>query len=295
VSRSINLSSRTKTIALIAIFAALFAILRRMDAIPMIGVPGARFSLSDILPAIYGVILGPFTGGISVIIGTFLGIAMGKPVIFLFLDFLPAFVNTVAIGLLVRRKWWPAVLLYIALLVVFLVNPLTSLFIDIGGIAIPFVWLHVVALVVLLSPLARKAPQWMESVGQIRPVEKVDPTKQTNRLRKSIRKLVNAVKRIRYLTVGLFVFAFIGTMMQHLMGNILYEVVLNQFYVVLGQDPIVATSAFPGIWYAAFFVYPLERLVLIVLAVVAGVPLVRVLKQTFFRSEKQPTPEPKHL
>jgi uncharacterized membrane protein len=289
VSSNINLSSRTKTIALIAIFAALFAVLRRMDAIPMIGVPGARFSLSDILPPIYGIILGPFTGGISVIIGTFLGIAMGKPVIFLFLDFLPALVNTVAIGLLVKRKWWAVVLLYVALLVTFLINPLTSIFIDAGGIAIPFVWLHIVALIVLLSPLARKAPKWVESVEQIKKVEKVEPTKQTNRLKKSVRKFVNAVKRIRYLTIGLFVFAFIGTMMQHLMGNILYEVVLNQFYVVLGQDPIVATLAFPGIWYAAFFVYPLERLVLIVLAVVVGVPLVRVLKQTFFRSERQPT------
>ena len=286
MSSNINLGSRTKTIALIAIFAALFAVLRRMDAIPMIGVPGARFSLSDILPPIYGVILGPFTGGISVIIGTFLGIAMGKPVIFLFLDFLPAFVNTVAIGLLVKRKWWPVVLLYVALLVAFLINPLTSIFIDVGGIAIPFVWLHIVALVVLLSPLARKAPKWVESVEQIKKVEKVEPAKQTNRLR----KFVDSVKRIRYLTIGLFVFAFIGTMMQHLMGNILYEVVLNQFYVVLGQDPIVATSAFPGIWYAAFFVYPLERLVLIVLAVVVGVPLVRVLKQTFFRSERPTTP-----
>ena len=286
MSSNINLSSRTKTIALIAIFAALFAVLRRMDAIPMIGVPGARFSLSDILPPIYGVILGPFTGGISVIIGTFLGIAMGKPVIFLFLDFLPAFVNTVAIGLLVKRKWWPVVLLYVALLVAFLINPLTSIFIDVGGIAVPFVWLHIVALVVLLSPLARKAPKWVESVEQIKKVEKVEPAKQTNRLR----KFVDSVKRIRYLTIGLFVFAFIGTMMQHLMGNILYEVVLNQFYVVVGQDPIVATSAFPGIWYAAFFVYPLERLVLIVLAVVVGVPLVRVLKQTFFRSERPTTP-----
>ena len=286
MSGNIHLSSRTKTIALIAIFAALFAVLRRIDAIPMIGVPGARFSLSDILPPIYGVILGPFTGGISVIIGTFLGIAMGKPVIFLFLDFLPAFVNTVAIGLLVKRKWWPVVLLYVALLVAFLINPLTSIFIDVGGIAIPFVWLHIVALVVLLSPLARKAPKWVESVEQIKKVEKVEPAKQTNRLR----KFVDSVKRIRYLTIGLFVFAFIGTMMQHLMGNILYEVVLNQFYVVVGQDPIVATSAFPGIWYAAFFVYPLERLVLIVLAVVVGVPLVRVLKQTFFRSERPTTP-----
>jgi hypothetical protein len=77
-------------------------------------------------------------------------------------------------------------------------------------------------------------------------------------------------------------------MMQHLMGNILYEVVLNQFYIVLGQEPIVATAAYPGIWSVTFFLYPWERLILIVLAVVVGVPLVRVLKQSFFRSERQP-------
>jgi uncharacterized membrane protein len=265
VSSNINLSSRTKTIALIAIFAALFAVLRRMDAIPMIGVPGARFSLSDILPPIYGIILGPFTGGISVIIGTFLGIAMGKPVIFLFLDFLPAFVNTVAIGLLIKRKWWPVVLLYVALLVAFLVNPLTSIFIDVGGIAIPFVWLHIIALIVLLSPLGRKAGQWMESL------------------------------KPALLAAGLAILAFIGTMMQHLMGNILYEVVLNQFYVVLGQPPIVATIDYPGIWSLTFFLYPWERLLLILLAVIVGMPLVRVLKHNFFRSEKQPIAETKQL
>lgn len=261
MSRNINLSSRTKIIALIAIFAALFAILRRMDTIPMIGVEGARFSLSDILPPIYGIVLGPFTGGISVIIGTFLAIAMGKPVIFLFLDFLPAFVNTVAIGLLVRRKWWPTVLFYVTLLAAFLVNPLTSIFIDIGGVVVPFVWLHIIALIVLLSPLGRKAGQW---------VELLKPT---------------------LLTAGLSILAFIGTMMQHLMGNILYEVVLNQFYIVVGQNPIVATTAYSGIWSLTFFLYPWERLILLVLAVVVGVPLVRVLKHNFFRSENQPTTE----
>jgi hypothetical protein len=262
---NIHLSSRTKTIALIAIFAALFAVLRRIDAIPMIGVPGARFSLSDILPPIYGIVLGPFTGGISVIIGTFLGIALGKPVIFLFLDFLPALVNTVAVGLLVRRKWWPVVLLYVALFVAFLVNPLTSIFIDVGGIAIPFVWLHIIAFIVLLSPLGRKAGQWVESL------------------------------KPALLAAGIAILAFIGTMMQHLMGNILYEVVLNQFYIVLGQDPIVATAAYPGIWSVTFFLYPWERLILIILTVVVGVPLVRVLKQSFFRSEKQPTAETEKL
>lgn len=263
MSRNINLGSRTKIIALIAIFAALFAVLRRMDTVPMIGVQGAKFSLSDILPPIYGIVLGPFTGGISVIIGTFLGIAMGKPVTFLFLDFLPAFVNTVAVGLLIRRKWWPVVLLYIALLTAFFVNPLTSIFIDIGGIAFPFAWLHIAAFIVLLSPLGRKASQWVESL------------------------------KPALLTGGIVILAFIGTMIQHLMGNILYEVVLNQFYVVLGQDPIIPATAYAANWAIVFFLYPWERLILIILAVVVGVPLVRVLKHSLFRSERQSTLETK--
>jgi len=151
------------------------------------------------------------------------------------------------------------------LLVVFLVNPLTSIFINVGGTAIPFVWLHIIAFIVLLSPLGRKAGQWVES---LKPAS---------------------------LAAGIAIMAFIGTMMQHLMGNILYEVVLNQFYIVLGQDPIVQTAAYPGIWSVTFFLYPWERLILIILTVVVGVPLVRVLKQSFFRSENQLTAETKKL
>ena len=224
----------------------------------MVGVPGASFSVSDVLAPLYGILLGPYVGGITVILGTFLGMALGKPVIFLGLDFLPAFVNVVALGLLIRRKILPVIVLNITLLVAFLVNPLTSIFINIGGISIPFAWVHIVAFIVLLSPLGRKAGQWVESLK---------PT---------------------MLAAGIAILAFIGTMMQHLMGNILYEVVLNQFYVLIGQDPIVATAAYPGTWAFLFFVYPWERLMLIVLAVIVGVPLVRVLKKTLLREEKQP-------
>lgn len=257
MSNAVKITSRTKIIALIAIFSALYGVLRRMDTIPMVGVQGAKFSLSDILPPIYGIVLGPVAGGISVITGTFLGIAMGKPVTFLFLDFLPAFVNTIAVGLLVRRKWLPVVLLNITLLAAFLVNPLTSIFIDIGGIAFPFAWLHILAFIVLLSPLGRKTSQWVESL------------------------------KPNLLTAGIAILAFVGTMMQHLMGNILYEVVLNQLYVAIGQQPIIPAAAYAANWAVVFFLYPWERLILIILAVIVGVPLVKVLKQTFFRTRTQ--------
>jgi hypothetical protein len=253
-----NINKRTKIIALIAIFAALYAVLRLVQTIPMIGVTGASFSVSDVMAPVYGIVLGPYVGGLSVILGTFLAMAMGRPVSFMFLDFLPALVNTVAIGFLVRRKWWPAVVIYAALFFGFLLNPLTSIFITVGDVAVPFLWLHTIAFIILLSPIGRKLGSWIETF---------EPKK---------------------LTAGIAISVFIGTMAQHLMGNILFEVVLNQLYVVLGQSPIIASAAYPANWAIVFFVYPWERLILIVLAVIIGVPLFRVLQKSFFSSNKPP-------
>jgi hypothetical protein len=134
-----------------------------------------------------------------------------------------------------------------------LINPLTSIFINVGGIAIPFVWLHIVAFVVLVSPLGRNAGAWIQSL------------------------------KPKLLTAGIAIAAFVGTMMQHLMGGILYETILNQMYVAIGQTPIVQASAYPANWAFVFFLYPWERLILVVLAVVIGVPLVRVLFKTYLR------------
>jgi hypothetical protein len=210
------------------------------------------FSVSDFLAPLYGIILGPYVGGLSIVIGTFLGMAMGKAPVFMGLDFLPAFVNTVAIGFLMKRKWAPVVVLNIILLLAFILNPLTSLFIG----PFPFVWLHIVALVVLISPLGRKAGQWVETL------------------------------KPKFLTAGLAILAFVGTMMQHLMGNLLYEVVLGQILNVFSPSDFATT-----IWPGAFVLYPWERLLLVILSVVVGVPLVRTLKKSLLPFQKPPSQE----
>jgi len=212
----------------------------------MIGL-STTFSVSDFLAPLYGIILGPYVGGLSIVIGTFLGMAMGKAPVFFGLDFLPAFVNTVTIGFLIKRKWAPAVVLNIILLLAFILNPLTTLFIGI----VPFFWFHIVALLVLISPLGRKAGQWVETL------------------------------KPNFLTAGLAILAFVGTMMQHLTGNILTEVVLGQ--VVGSISPEVFSTI---IWPGAFLLYPLERTVLVILSVVVGVPLVRTLKKSVLPFER---------
>jgi hypothetical protein len=239
--------NRTKITAFLIVFSALYAALRPVPLGPMIGL-SAQFSVSDFLPPLYGILLGPYVGGLSIIIGTFLGMAMGKAPVFMGLDFLPALVNTIAIGFLMKRKWIPVILLNIALLVAFMVNPLTTLFIG----PIPFFWLHIVALLALISPLGRKAGRWVETL---------EP---------------------KFLTAGLAILAFVGTMMQHLTGNLLTEVVLGQ---IIGL--ISPTTFSTIIWPSAFLLYPLERTLLVILSVVVGVPLVRTIKKSLLPFQNQ--------
>ena len=245
----------TKQIALTAVFAAIYAVFRIIPTVPMIGAPGVTFSLSDILAPLYGIILGPYIGGLSVLIGTFTAMGVKAP-FFLGLDFLPGFINAVALGFLVRRKWLPVIALNIILLVAFVANPLTLVFVPLGNFSFPFMWLHIVSLIVLISPLGLKAAKWV----------------QTSKAKLAI--------------AGFAILAFIGTMMQHLMGNILYE---NIFVYV---TPIMTPEALTLKWQAIFFLYPWERLILVVLAVVVGLPLIRILQRTSLIPNKYQTMEP---
>jgi len=249
-----KISQRTKQIAMLIVFTALYVVLRNIPYTVLIGGAGGFLYLSDFLVAIFGIILGPYFGGLSIIMGNFAAIGLGHHVTFFGLDFLPDFMAVVSIGFLFRRKWLPVVLLNAAMLVIFVVNPLTSVFV----FSVPFVWLHIVAFAVLLSPLSRLAGKWIN------------------------------VLDTKKIAISLAVFALIGAMIQHLTGNILYEVVLNQFFVTIGQPPVIGAASYPGIWTTVFFAYPLERLFLIISAVLVGTPIIWALKRnSFFNFDQQ--------
>jgi hypothetical protein len=240
------------------------------------------------------------------------------------LDFLPAFVVAVSLGLLVRRKWLPVVILNAALLLAYAANPLTSNFISTPFGTVPYLWMHILAFIVLLSPLGRKAGQWVKDV---KTAPKIQRTKKyiatlaggliavvmgfvllllalsmpepfiTSALKTvyaavGIAIVILAVSfmviklKVTKLTIGFTVLAFIGTMMQHLMGGILFEVVSGQ---IAGTIPL---ASYPGIWTAVFYVYPWERLALIIGAVVVGVPVTRALGKFIFPTEPKPVSNP---
>jgi hypothetical protein len=253
-------SQRTKKIALLIVFTALYVVLRNIPYSVLIGGAGGFLYLSDFLVAIYGIILGPYFGGLSIIIGNFAAIGFGHHVSFFGLDFLPDLVAVVSIGFLFRRKWLPVVVLNAALLTIFIVNPLSTFSIY----SVPFTWLHIAAFVLLLSPLSRMAGKWIENVN---------------------------TKKIVF---SMIIYSFIGAMIQHLVGSILYEVELNQFFVALGQPPIIASAAYSGIWTAVFFTYPLERLFLVISAVIIGTPIIlTITRNHFLQLGKTQPPETK--
>lgn len=264
-------SQRTKQIALTVTLTSVYVVLRFIPFSMLIGGAGGYLSLSDFLPLIYGVILGPYFGGLSVLIGNFTAMGLGRPVSFLGLDFLPDFVAVVSIGFLFRRKWLPVVLLNIGLLAAFFLHPLTSFFVTIPAtsITIPFAWMHIAAFIVLLTPLARKAPEWIESVKQLTTVGQVASTGH-----RSPRKMLSSVIGSKYV-IGLIVFAFIGTMMQHLTGNLLFEFVFGQ----VGNPPPIPVEAWPTQWSLVVFAYPIERTILIIAAVLVGAPLIYTIVQ----------------
>jgi hypothetical protein len=226
---------------MIAIFAALYTALRIIPTVPMIGT-GATFHLSDILAPLYGILLGPFVGGAAILIGTFAAIGLGSSMPFLGLDFLPAFVVAVSLGLLVRKKWLPVVILNAALMLLFALDPFTVNLIETPVGPFPFTWMHITAFIVLIL-LGRKAGNWVKSQKPI------------------------------LLTAGFAILAFTGTMMQHLTGNLLFETVFGN---VLGY---MDTAAFATTWNLAFYLYPLERLALIIGAIVVGVPVTKALQK----------------
>lgn len=116
--------------------------------------------------------------------------------------------------------------------------------VNVGSLAIPFVWLHIIGFIVLLSPIRSKA---------------VDNIKKSN---------------IPRLTISLSVLVFIGTMMQHLTGNLLFQLILGP---PIGNWTL---EQFAATWTFAFYAYPFERLLMVVIAVIIGVPLIIALKKT---------------
>lgn len=122
-----------------------------------------------------------------------------NPFKFYGLDFLPGALNVALVSLAVRGRRVEATLMFLVVIGLFLINPFTTVFVGIRYLSppIPYLWLHLIALLVLISPLSRNLAGRVTSGNY------------------------------RRLLIGLIVVAFTGTMIEHLTGGILFAAVVG--------------------------------------------------------------------
>lgn len=223
-------TTKTRQITLAAVFAIVYFILRSVPTFSMIGVSG-QFTAGDFLLTTIALVGGLWSGTVAVLVGTIIAYPVMPP-IFFGLDFLPGVVNVFVAALLISGRHRIAQAFYVLFLVGFLVSPYSIFY---GYDHIPYAWLHLVALMVLLSPAASRIPAWLNKGGY-------------------------------FGAVAIATLAFVGTMMQHLVGGILFEIVLG---FVGGVSP----AKFAHIWQGLFFLYPEERLIILAISTILAVAI----------------------
>lgn len=233
---------RSTLVASAAVFAAVFAILGLVPISRLVGIP-SFITFREAVSPLAGMLFGP-AGGLSVVIGVLLDFGLGRPVVFLGLDFLIDLTAVLVAGLSFTGRKWQAVLLPIALIVVFLLSPYSPSLVYLGGFPVPFVWMHSASIVVLAAAL------YAESTGRL--------------------------QRLSWGFVGAVSFA--STMAGHIMGGILTE------YVYLSQGVLFGYSTANSYWTFIFFIYPLERVFITVVGTAIAVPVLRALAARKVRS-----------
>jgi len=229
---------RTYAVASASLFAVIYAVLGLFPVSAIIGASGF-LTFRDAVSPLTGMLFGPVVGGFSMVLGNFVDFAMGKPIVFDFLDFIPDLVSAVVAGLAFTGHRKAAVGFPVLLLVWFTLDPLSPVLVSVGGIDVPFLYMHVISMTVLAGALLYEK-------------------------RGSLARLSPAF-------VGAVTFA--STMSGHVAGNIMYE------NVIFRLDGVIPKDGYQAFWTLAFYAYPLERVFYTVLGTMVAYPVLRAVSR----------------
>ena len=248
-------------LTLVASLSALYLAFRLIPTFPMFGVPGATFRAGDFLAPLYGIVLGPILAPVAIGIGTVIGFFTGAPPLFLGFDFLPGACSAAVVGLVTHRKRIHSTVLNGVVLLGFILLPFTSFFIPVGSVLVPYIWLHLVGLVLLASPLSKKASleitrDWKGGLEKV----PIMGGRWTNYFWRHF--------------VAFFVLALSATLAQHLMGGILTQVVVG---LDLNRVPR-NYNTWQAFWTFIFWIYPFERTVIALGSALIGSAAILALK-----------------
>ena len=258
--------SRLRKLTLTASLAAVYTIFRAIPISRLIGISGSITAAGMVAPVI-GILLEPSYGIVAVFTGTMIASLLPwNPLIFGGLDFLPGAVNVALVSLVVRGRRTEATLMFLMGIGLFILNPYTTLFVGRALLSppIPYLWMHLAALMVLVSPLSKNLGT---RLSLSRPEPKVTSATATWKNIRAWPKLLHAAVLLnKSLGGAIAILAFTGTMIEHLAGGILYASIFG--------------SRFPILWSVIFLAYPVERTVIVVGAILICTPLLRRLSES---------------
>jgi hypothetical protein len=229
--------------ALVGVFGALHFVMSMIPLFVLTG-GGGFISLGVVSAVAIGYLLGPVYGTVSAVIGSLLGVAVFNiggivgPLVPILSTSSSAFVA----GSLRNGQPRHAVILYLLGFLLFALSP-------IGALALPYLWLHAVALVVLLGILLPKLRFWFRQNLAVH----------TDRPEKGL--------------LPLLILTFIAIMADHLIGG---AVAAYWFVLILGWGVQPTALAYVGLMFA----YPLERLAVTLVATAVIMALSRALDKS---------------
>ena len=231
----------TRKLALMCVFAALYAVFSLVSLFPIIGALGRFITLATVLAPIVGMLLGPYVGVAAASVGGFVGWAVTQSGAFGFVSFIPGSLSALTAGFLINGERRVSAVFYLILFLAMAFFPL------IGPVWLfpLFMWFQLIGLVVLVSPVSAVAS-------------------------KSLR-----ADRIDRLTLGVGVIALVSALAGQVAGTLMFEVF---FYPFNPQIESWRTAQ----WQFLTFVYPVERIIIAVLATLVGVPLIRAIRSYGF-------------
>lgn len=239
----VKLSSRQ--VAVVAVFAALYYALSLISPfIPAIGFADIRISLEALIASIFGILMGPYLGGITAFTGAFVAWVLPpgnlNPILAPFI-IAPA-LNAVVTGFIYYRKWKYSFIILLALIVAFPFLPPSQPLMEYGYVGALVIWDKIIALI-LIIPTAFFA-----------------------------KRLSSSQKLIPLL---FFLLAFIGNQADNMWGSLAFAVpiVYNGIY---GLDLEFVRFLFT----VSPLVYPAIRIIQAIVGTVVLVPLVSRLRKT---------------
>jgi hypothetical protein len=227
-------------LTLIASFAACYVISSSWTLFPIIGATGRFITVASILAPLIGIFLGPLLGIAAVALGGAISLFYGS---YSITSLAAGIASAFCSGILYRQRRGICIVSYISLLLAFAFYPSYG-----PAWSFPFyVWLHVVGLVVLVSPLL---PMTVNTISETE-------------------------KPIRNSNFGIPIVVFISILYGHLAGSLMYVTVHFPLFVPLKE-------ALPFSWAGLALIYPVERFIMWVSATIIGVALNTALKRLGF-------------